>query len=174
MSTPAASLVRERFDAADLAFRHRAPRERWLIAAMLVAVAGFAFDSLVVRPLEQSRGRSQAAVRGREEAVAQLEAKLEAVRHPILSEAERARRDERLQLEQQIAEIDEGIRGAVSRLVPPESAVEVLEELLAHGGRLTLVALTSEPPRDSISDRNWSTGTNQGFPSSKIDFPANR
>jgi MSHA biogenesis protein MshJ len=65
----------------------------------------------------------------------------------VLDETERARRDEIQQLEAQIAQIDEGIRTAVSRLVPPESAVEILEELLADDGRLELVHLTSEAPR---------------------------
>lgn len=159
MSAQGMTLLRERFEIADGLFRQRAPRERILIAAMIVALFGFAFDSFVLSPLEQSRSRSRALLRSREEAVAQLEGKIESVRHPVLSEAERARRDELRQLEQQIAEIDEGVRGAVSRLVPPESAVEVLEELLAHGGRLKLVALTSQPPRRLGPEETQGTST---------------
>lgn len=139
--------LKARFAAADAAFRKRDPRERWLLAAMLVAIVGYGFDSVALRPLEQERSQTESALSARREQIRILESQLEAARHPVLDEAERARRDEVRQLEQQIAEIDKGISTAVSRLVPPEAAVEVLEELLADDGRLELVNLTSQPPR---------------------------
>ena len=139
--------LKARFAAADSAFRKRIPRERILLSAMLVAAIGYSFDSLALRPLEQERGRTESALVARRDQIRALESQLEAARHPVLDEAERARRDEVRQLEQQIAEIDKSISKAVSKLVPPEAAVEVLEELLAHDGRLELVNLTSEKPR---------------------------
>ena len=139
--------LKARFAAADSAFRKRIPRERILLSAMLVAAIGYSFDSLALRPLEQERGRTESALVARRDQIRALESQLEAARHPVLDEAERARRDEVRQLEQQIAEIDKSISKAVSKLVPPEAAVEVLEELLAHDGRLELVNLTSQQPR---------------------------
>ncbi len=147
MSDLSTTGLQDRFAAADSAFRKRVPRERILLSAMLIAAVGFTFDSLALRPLEQERGRTEAALVARREQIAALESQIEAVRNPVLDETERARRDEIRQLEQQIAEIDGAISTAISQLVPPEAAVEVLEELLAHDGRLELVNLTSQQPR---------------------------
>jgi MSHA biogenesis protein MshJ len=147
MSDPTATRMRGRFAVADSAFRKRVPRERMLLSAMLIAAVGFTFDSLALRPLEQERGRIESMLVARRDQIGALESQIAAARNPVVDEAERARRDEIRQLEQQIAEIDGAISTAVSQLVPPEAAVEVLEELLAHDGRLELVNLTSQQPR---------------------------
>lgn len=144
-----ASLARfeSQFAAVDARFRARAKRERILLSGMLLAVAGFTLDSVLIRPLEQERSQLVAGSLQGADRLRELEAQIGAIHNPILTEDERRSRDEIRQLEQQIAEIDREISGAVSRLVPPEAAVDVLEELLAHDDRLELVALTSEVPR---------------------------
>lgn len=147
MNAPTPTDLRALLAAADARFRALAPRERVFVASMLLALVAFAIDGLVLRPLESERDRVADAIRTRQERLLALERELEATRHPVLDEAERARRDELRQLEAQIAQIDEGIRSAVAGLVPPESAVEVLETLLAGDDRLELVTLTSTPPR---------------------------
>ena len=147
MSASLDARLRALFESADARFRALAPRERLFVSALLLALVAFAFDGFVLQPLERERSRSGASIASGEERLRGLAQELEAVRHPVLDEAERARRDEIGQLEAQIARIDEGIRSAVSRLVPPESAVEILEELLAGDDRLALVTLTSEAPR---------------------------
>lgn len=147
MISPLLTRLRSELDAADVRFRALAPRERLLLSAMSIALVAYAVDSFALRPLERERGRVATAIRTQNERLEALDRDLETTRHPVLDETERARRDEIQQLEAQIAQIDEGIRSAVSRLVPPESAVEILEELLADDGRLELVHLTSEAPR---------------------------
>jgi|JI10StandDraft_1071094.scaffolds.fasta_scaffold993303_2 MSHA biogenesis protein MshJ len=147
MISPLLARLRSELDAADVRFRALAPRERLLVSAMSIALVAYAVDSFALRPLEGERSRIATAIRTQNERLEALDRDLETTRHPVLDDSERARRDEIRQLETQIAQIDEGIRSAVSRLVPPESAVEVLEELLADDGRLELVQLTSEAPR---------------------------
>lgn len=147
MISPLLARLRSELDAADVRFRALAPRERLLVSAMSIALVAYAVDSFALRPLERERDRVATAIRTQNDRLEALGRDLETTRHPVLDETERARRDEIRQLETQIAQIDEGIRSAVSRLVPPESAVEILEELLADDGRLELVHLTSEAPR---------------------------
>ncbi len=147
MNAPTPTDLRALLAAAEARFRALAPRERVFVASMLLALVAFAIDGLVLRPLESERDLVVDAIRTRQERLLALERELEATRHPVLDEAERARRDELRQLEAQITQIDEGIRSAVAGLVPPESAVEVLETLLAGDDRLKLVTLTSTPPR---------------------------
>ncbi|MBK7951734.1 MAG: hypothetical protein IPK00_23965 [Deltaproteobacteria bacterium] len=159
MTSPLFAQLRPAFEALDARFRARTPRERIFLSAMILAVAVFALDGLLLRPLEAERHRIAGETTARREALETLEARLEAIRNPILDEAERHRRDELRQLEHQIAEIDEGIRTAVSRLVPPESAVAILEELLAHDDRLELVRLTSAPPRRLGPEETRGTST---------------
>lgn len=147
MNLTPGSPLRLRFDELDGRLRALAPRERVLVAGMLLALVGFMFDQVALRPIETRREQVAIAMRSQTERIAALEGALESKRNPVIDVAERARRDELRQLERQIATIDEGIRNAIARLVPPEAAVEILEELLASDGRLTLVNLTSEAPR---------------------------
>ncbi len=147
MSATPGSPLRLRFDELDGRFRALAPRERMLVAGMLLALVGFLFDQVALRPIETTREQVAVALRSQTERVAALEGALEPKRNPEIDGAERARRDEIRQLVRQVDTIDEGIRNAVARLVPPEAAVEILEELLASDGRLALLNLTSEAPR---------------------------
>ncbi len=147
MSASPGSPLRLAFDAADARFRALASRERLFVAALLIALFGFVFDQVVLRPLEAERERIALALHSQGEHRAELERALEQARNPDVDAAERARQDEIRQLEHQIGTIDEGIRTAVARLVPPEAAVEILEELLASDDRLALVHLTSAAPR---------------------------
>ncbi len=141
------SRLRKELDAADGRFRALTSRERLFFSAMLLALVAYAVDSLALRPLETERARVASAIQGQTDRLQVLEQEIDTTLHPVLDENARARRDEIRQLETQIAQIDEAIGNAVARLVPPESAVEVLEELLADDGRLELVNLTSEVPR---------------------------
>ena len=147
MNLPIVAGFEKHFAAADARFRAQSRREQWLLAAMVLVVSAFTLDSVLIRPLEQSRSQVAAGVSGTADRVRELETRIEAVRNPVLTAEERQLRDEIRQLEQQTTEIDREISGAVSRLVPPEAAVDVLEELLAHDGRLELIALTSEIPK---------------------------
>lgn len=147
MSVSPGSPLRGRFDAADDRFRALAPRERLFVAALLIALVGFAFDQVALRPLEAERQRVALAMQSQMERRTTLERAIETTRNPVVDAAERARLEEIRQLERQIETIDEGIRTAVSRLVPPAAAIEILEELLARDDRLALVQLTSEAPR---------------------------
>lgn len=139
--------LRELYAATDAWFRMRETRERWLLALMALALVGWVVDGVAIRPLDQERERVASAIRTSEQQIASLEARLEAIRNPVLDEPERLRRDEVRQLEQQIARIEESVRGAVARLVAPETAVAILEALLDHDDRLKMLALTSEAPR---------------------------
>lgn len=159
MSGSVLAPLRPAFEALDVRYRARTPRERIFVGAMILALLAFVLDGLILRPIDAERRRVAGEKATRLTAVAELEARIEAIRNPVLDEAERLRRDDLRQLEHQIAEIDEGIRTAVSRLVPPESAVEILEELLAHDGRLELVRLTSEPPRRLGAEETRGTST---------------
>jgi MSHA biogenesis protein MshJ len=147
MSLPIVARFEARLAAADARFRAQSTRERWLLSAMFLAVAAFSLDSVLIRPLEAMRSQVVVGAAQGTDRVRELEARIEAVRNPVLTDEESRQRDELRQLEQQITEIDREISGAVSRLVPPEAAVDVLEELLAHDDRLELVTLTSEAPR---------------------------
>ena len=147
MILPIVARFENHFAAADARFRAQSMRKRWLLSAMVLAVAAFTLDSVLIRPLEQSRSQVAVGAAASTDRVRELETRIDAVRNPVLTDEERRQRDEIHQLEQQIAEIDREISGAVSHLVPPEAAVDVLEELLAHDGRLELVALTSEIPK---------------------------
>lgn len=159
MSSPLFARLRVVFEALDVRFRARTSRERIFLSAMILALAGFALDGLLLRPIDAERRRIAGETAASTELLQSLEVRLEAIRNPVLDEAERQRRDELRQLEHQIAEIDEGIRNAVSRLVPPESAVAILEELLGHDDRLTLVRLSSEPPRRLGPEETRGTST---------------
>jgi MSHA biogenesis protein MshJ len=159
MSSPLVERIKTLFAEADIHFRIRTARERLMISAMILAVLGFTLDGLLIRPLDAERRRVAADATLRGDQLRALEAQLAAVRDPIVDEPERQRRDEIRQLEHQIAEIDAGIRSAVSRLVPPESAVEILEELLVGDERLELVSLTSDPPRRLGPEQTQGTST---------------
>lgn len=139
--------LRTLYQTADARFRARTPRERVLIASMALAAVAALLDGVMLRPLEAERARVVASTAAAGEQIQTLERHLDAVRHPIVDPAEQRRRDEIRQLEHQLAAIDERIHGAVSKLVPPEAAVQILEEFLADDSRLELVNLKSEPPR---------------------------
>ncbi|MEZ4333277.1 MAG: hypothetical protein R3F35_16060 [Myxococcota bacterium] len=147
MSAALDARLRALYEQADDRFRARSTRERLLLAAGLLAVTAFLIDASFLRPIERERQRVATATRARHEEIRHAESRLDAIRHPVLDAAERARLDERRQLEQQISEIDGRIRSAVTELVPPESAVAVLEALLGRSDGLELVRLTSAPPR---------------------------
>ncbi|MFO0691015.1 MAG: hypothetical protein U0900_20120 [Myxococcota bacterium] len=159
MSEPLFAQPRAVFDVLDARFRARSSRERLFLTVMIVAIAAFTLDAVLLRPIEAERREAAGELATRTESIRTLEARIEAIRHPVLDEAERSRLDEIRQLEHQIAEIDEGIRSAVSRLVPPESAVAILEELLAHDDRLALVRLISAPPRRLGPEETHGTST---------------
>lgn len=159
MSDALRTSLRAAFDAADQRFRARAPRERLLVAGMAIAACGFALDSLALRPIEARRGAAERSLTSQRERIGDLQSRIDAVRNPEIDASERARRDEIRQLSAQIAEIDARISSAVSRLVPPESAVEILEELLAHDERLALVALTTHEPRRLGPEQTRGTST---------------
>jgi MSHA biogenesis protein MshJ len=159
MNEPLGMRLRTFFASADQLFRVRGPRERLLLAGMAIAAVAFVLDSVALRPLEAMRADAERSRTSQAERISGLESRIDALRHPVIDEAERARRDEIRQLNAQIAEIDARIGGAVSRLVPPESAVEVLEELLTHDDRLSLVALTSQEPRRLGPEQTRGTST---------------
>ncbi len=159
MNEPLGMRLRTLFASADQLFRARGPRERLLLAGMAIAVVAFGLDSVALRPLAAMRADAERSRTSQAERISGLESRIDALRNPVVDEAERARRDDIRQLNAQIAEIDARIRGAVSRLVPPESAVEVLEELLTHDDRLSLVALTSQEPRRLGPEQTRGTST---------------
>lgn len=137
----------ERFEQLDRAFRARAPRERVLLSLLALAAIAYLVDGVAVRPIEESRKRVLAETAARTSAIESLEQQIETARQGANGVASDPAQAELRRLEEQVARIDAGISSAVERLIPPEAAAEILEELLAGDERLKLVRLTSAPPR---------------------------
>lgn len=142
-----ANALKVQFTKLDAAFGARAPRERILLTLGFLALVVYLVDAVAVRPLEEARTRTTSQTTTRRDTIANLEQRIEAARNPSLDAANDPEQAEIRRLEEQVARIDAELRTTVERLVPPESAVEILESLLAGDERLELVRLASTPPR---------------------------
>lgn len=138
----------ERFGELDRAFTARTMRERLVLAVSAIVVLAALLDSAAIQPAEAELDRLEARIRARESERPALEGELAVLSGVELTEEGRRLASEREQIEMQLAQIESRVAESLSRLVPPEAVVSLLEEVLAETPAIRLVHLESRPPEE--------------------------
>lgn len=131
----------ERVDALSL-------RERVLVLIALLALIGIAWDTLLMRPLEQARVRLTPEVANLRTEVARLNTTIEELARAGAIDPDKGLHEQVEQTRTGIADLDKQLGGLTQGLIAPEEMVEVLKQVLARTPPLQLVSLStlaSEP-----------------------------
>jgi len=135
--------VKERWLKAGARFDAMSVRERVLVFAAAVLGLILAYDALVIEPLAARNKRLAAqlvevrqGIKTSDNVIRELE---------NLVDPDAVKRSYGAALRKQLAEIDQEMLGLQKNLVPPERMARMLEEMLASGRGLQLVALRTLP-----------------------------
>lgn len=119
-------------------------RERMMVFAAVLAVTVFLLLTLFVDPL-LARGKTHKSRMAQQQAeIAALQMQVQALEQKLADPdaANRARRDG---VRQQIAAIDESLRGMQASLVPAQRVNALLQDMLTRNPRLQLVSVRTLP-----------------------------
>lgn len=120
-------------------------RERILLLLGLLVAFGVLWDSLLMRPLEQSRQRRQAEVTSLRAEVARLNDSIEELAGQDQTAADGGLRQQIEVARTGVSDVDQQLGGLTQGLIAPEEMVEVLKQVLARTAPLELISLRSLP-----------------------------
>ena len=117
-----------------------------MLAAGLIAVSLWIFDSTLLRTMTDERDRIQRAIAWTDEAIVRLDAETTAITEVELTEEQLRFQQQKELLNRQIEELDSQIANEVADLIPPEAVVSILEDMLAADPSMKLLSLKSQKP----------------------------
>ena len=120
-------------------------RERVLVLVAVVVGTALIFDTLAIRPLELRKKRLEQQVTEARQNIRAAETLVQA--QSGVADPDAVKRSYRDALRQQLAEIDQNMKGLQRGLVPPERMAKLLEEMLTRSRGLQLVSLRTLPPQ---------------------------
>lgn len=124
----------------------RSPRERVLLAAVVLVVGFLVFDALVFHPQAQNRRHLKTQMATLATTLAELDRQTETILLRAKEDPDREHRAQQRQLQAELASLDERLKDLTVDLISPSDMAEVLRELLARQQGLRLVHLENLPP----------------------------
>ena len=120
-------------------------RERIIILVMAVVVLAVLMNALLLAPLLAQQARLSRQLKQDEVRIAAVHGQMEALAQARGNDPEAVKRARLQALKQQLAQMDEALRGMQKGLVQPEKMALLLEDILTRNGRLQLVSLKTLP-----------------------------
>jgi MSHA biogenesis protein MshJ len=151
----------ERIDALEL-------RERVLLLAAVIAVLFFSIDMLALQPALKSQQLTQERIAEQETRLSALRTQARLLQYGGDVDPLQARREQRDELKQKLAELDARIVGQLGALVEPAQAAEVLEQVLARHRGLKLISLHASTR--TLDDLEIENGDSSGIGRYQIDL----
>jgi len=134
----------------------RAPRERWLVVAVVVFATGALIDSALLAPQRAEStwlARNVAAARLRLQQMDKLAAQQ-------ASDSESELRQRRIKLQERLARATQAVGDAKIELIAPQEMTRQLEAILVRHPTLRFVGMTSSSPKPLVE--NAASGANGG------------
>lgn len=125
-------------------------RERVLISAMVAAVLVALLNVLLIDPLRTKQANLVRQVAQDEGKIAAIHAQMQALIQASNIDPNAVSRARLPLLKQQLAQMDETLRGMQKGLVPPDRMAALLGDILRHEGQLQLVSLKTLPASSII------------------------
>lgn len=133
--------MKEQWDKLVAWLEARAPRERWLVLAMVAAAIVVLADTLAVNPLRNETQTARRAAQSLEQQVAALTDRLQALSARLAEDPNQALRAQVNALRQQHGQVDEQLQVLMVGLIQPIQMTEALRDMLAREKGLELVRL---------------------------------
>ena len=124
----------ERVDALSL-------KERVLVLAAVLLGIIMAWDSWLLRPLEQERARLQDLVSTIQQALTESATVAQAVTTAGQADPDAPLQSSLARKRAELASLEQGIKGKVGRMIPPEQMAQVLESVLTRFDSLQFLGL---------------------------------
>lgn len=120
-------------------------RERVLVLVALLALIGILWESLLMRPLDQSRKRLTPEVATLREEVNRINTTIEELAQQSQADPDRAVHEQVAQTRTGIADLNRQLGGLTQGLIAPEEMVQVLKQMLDKTAPLQLSSLRTLP-----------------------------
>jgi MSHA biogenesis protein MshJ len=134
----------------------RAPRERWLVIAVVVFAAGALIDTALLAP---QRAESAKLARSVEAARMRMQ-QMDKLAAQQASDSDSELRQRRLTLQQRQARATKAVGDAQIELITPQEMTRQLEAILVRHPTLRFVGMTSSSPKPLVE--NAANGSNGG------------
>lgn len=128
----------EKFDALSL-------RERALVLAIVLSVVISAVQLLLIDPLLAGQARKEKQINQLQAEVLDVSSRQQILNAELAAGVNRSRERRAQEMEAQLVKLDERIGESLVTMIPPRLMTQVLENVLAQDGELTLLALENLP-----------------------------